>query len=99
MDHNNQYNSMHYNRNIHVINGYSNPINEGRKLKWREVSQQEYQEAFRLLRQIINLIEHDPRISGSRGFELKQELREVARTLVRVEKEIYGEIWGLDGSK
>ena len=68
-------------------------------MKWREVSQLEYQEAFRLLRRIISLIEHDPRLSGSKGFDLKQQLREVARTLVRVEKEIYGEIWGLDGSK
>jgi len=68
-------------------------------LKWREVSQQEYQEAFRLLRRIISLIEHDPRLSGNKGFELKQQLREVARTLVKVEREIYGEIWGLDGSK
>jgi hypothetical protein len=67
--------------------------------KWREVSQQEYQEAFHTLRRIISLIEHDPRISGEKGFELKQELREAARTLVKVEKEIYGEIWGLDGSK
>jgi predicted RNA-binding protein associated with RNAse of E/G family len=68
-------------------------------MRWREVSQQEYQEAFRTLRRIISLIEHDPRISGVKGFELKQQLREVARTLVKVEKEIYGEIWGLDGSK
>jgi len=68
-------------------------------MKWREVSQQEYQEAFRLLRRIISLIEHDPRISGERGFELKQQLREVARTLVKVEKELYGEIWGLNGTK
>ena len=67
-------------------------------MRWREVSQEEYQEAFRQLRRIITMIEHDPRI-GYKGFELKQQLREIARTLVRIEKELYGEIWGLDGTK
>jgi hypothetical protein len=67
-------------------------------MRWREVSQEEYQEAFRRLRRIIEMIEHDPRINY-KGFELKQQLREVARTLVRVERELYGEIWGLDGTK
>jgi hypothetical protein len=32
-------------------------------------------------------------------FELKQKLHEIARTLVHVEKELYGEIWGLNGTK
>ena len=67
-------------------------------MRWREVSQEEYQEAFRRLRQIINLIENDPRLDY-KGFELKQKLREIARTLVQVEKELYGEIWGLNGTK
>jgi len=67
-------------------------------MRWREVSQEEYQEAFRQLRRIISMIEHDPRI-GYKGFELKQQLREIARTFVRIEKELYGEIWGLDGTK
>jgi len=39
-------------------------------MRWREVSQEEYQEAFRQLRRIISMIEHDPRI-GYKGFELK----------------------------
>jgi len=44
------------------------------------------------------MIESDPRI-GYEGFEIKQKLREVARTLVAIEKELYGKIWGLDGTK
>jgi len=44
------------------------------------------------------LIENDPRLDY-KGFELKQKLREIARTLVQVEKELYGEIWGLNGTK
>ena len=67
-------------------------------MRWREVSQEEYQEAFRRLRQIISLIENDPRLDY-KGFELKQKLREMVRTLVQVEKELYGEIWGLNGTK
>jgi hemerythrin superfamily protein len=67
-------------------------------MRWREVSREEYQEAFRRLRQIISLIENDPRLDY-KGFELKQKLREIARTLVQVEKELYGEIWGLNGTK
>jgi hemerythrin superfamily protein len=67
-------------------------------MRWREVSQEEYQEAFRKIREIISLIENDPRL-GYKGFELKQKLREVVRTLVEVEKELYGEIWGLNGRK
>jgi len=67
-------------------------------MRWREVSQEEYQEAFRRLRQIISLIENDPRLNY-KGFELKQKLREMVRTLVQVEKELYGEIWGLNGTK
>jgi hypothetical protein len=71
-------------------------------MRWREVSQEEYQEAFRrlrqIIRQIISLIENDPRLDY-KGFELKQKLREIARTLVQVEKELYGEIWGLNGTK
>jgi len=44
------------------------------------------------------LIENNPKL-GYNGFKLKQKLREIARTLVQVEKELYGEIWGLNGTK
>jgi len=64
---------------------------KGKLMKWREVKQEEYQEAFRRLREIIEMIESDPRI-GYEGFEIKQKLREVARTLVAIEKELYGNL-------
>jgi hypothetical protein len=67
-------------------------------MKWREVSQEEYQKSFHELRKIINMIEHDPRLNY-KGFELKLKLREIARTLVQIEKELYGEIYGLNGTK
>jgi len=66
-------------------------------MKWIEVSQKEYQKTFRELRKIINMIEHDPRLDY-KGF-LKQKLREISRTLVQIEKELYGEILGLNGTK
>jgi len=44
------------------------------------------------------MIEHDPRLNY-KGFELKLKLREIARTLVQIEKELYGEIYGLNGTK
>ncbi|MEM3736856.1 MAG: hypothetical protein QXJ75_02015 [Candidatus Bathyarchaeia archaeon] len=43
-------------------------------MEWREVSQQEYQESFRRLRQIIELIDRDPRV-GWKGFKPKQKLK------------------------
>jgi hypothetical protein len=61
-------------------------------MEWKEVSQEEYQEVFRRIRQLIEMIEHDPRL-GWEGFELKQKIREICRVLVEVEKELYGEIW------
>jgi hypothetical protein len=72
--------------------------NSWRRVFSNEISQDGYQETFHRLRQIISLIENDPRLNY-KCFELKQKLREVARTLVQVEKELYGEIWGLNGTK
>jgi len=43
------------------------------------------------------MIENDPRLDW-KGFELKQRIRELCRTLIEVEKELYGEIW-LDNRK
>jgi len=54
--------------------------------------------SFHELRKIINMIEHDPRLNY-KGFEFKQKLREIARILVQIEKELYGEILGLNGTK
>lgn len=62
-----------------------------------EISQSEYQEIFRKIRQLIEMIEHDPRL-GWKGFELKQKIRETCRVFLEVERELYGEIW-LDDQK
>jgi len=64
-------------------------------MEWNEVSQKEYQEVFHRIRQLIEMIEHDPRL-GWKGFELKQKIRDACRTFIEVEKELYGEIWRKD---
>jgi hypothetical protein len=61
-------------------------------LRWKEVTQEEYQKVFHKIRELIELIENDPRL-GWKGFELKQRIRELCRTLLEVENELYGEIW------
>lgn len=57
-------------------------------MKWKEVSKEEYQKVFRQIRRLIAMIEHDPRLRWE-GFELKQQVRECVRTLVKVEKELF----------
>ena len=49
-----------------------------------EVTSEDYKELFMCLRNIIDKIEHDPRL-GWEGFEMKQQLREVARILLSIE--------------
>jgi hypothetical protein len=61
-------------------------------MKWVEVSQEEYQEVYRRIRKLIEMIEHDPRLRWI-GFEIIQKIRDLCRVLVEVEKELYGEIW------
>ena len=51
------------------------------------VKKGEYDELFRNIRRLIEKIEQDPRM-GFEGFEMKQELREVVRTLLRIEKKL-----------
>ena len=51
------------------------------------MSREEYEKGFKCIRDLIEKIEHDPRL-GWEGFEAKQELREVVRTLLKVERKI-----------
>lgn len=56
-------------------------------MEWEEVSSKEYEELFQCVREIIDKIEHDPRLRWE-GFEMKQQLREVVRTLLNIEKKL-----------
>lgn len=55
---------------------------------WKEVTREEYEEVFKNIRQLVEKIEKDPRL-GYKGFELKQELREVVRSLIKIEKKLF----------
>jgi predicted nucleotide-binding protein (sugar kinase/HSP70/actin superfamily) len=58
------------------------------QVAWEEVTREEYEEVFKTIRQLIEKIEKDQRL-GYKGFELKQELREVVRSLIKIEKKIF----------
>lgn len=58
------------------------------KMVEREVTREEYEAVFETIRALIEKIEHDPRLRYN-GFELKQELREVVRSLIKIEKLLF----------
>ncbi|RZN34445.1 MAG: hypothetical protein EFT35_09415 [Methanophagales archaeon ANME-1-THS] len=57
------------------------------QVAWNEVTREEYEAVFETIRELIEKIEKDPRL-GYNGFELKQELRDVVRSLIKIEKKL-----------
>ena len=62
---------------------------EIKNMKWKEVAPEEYkktfQRIFQNIKKLIEMIENDSKI-GYEGFNLKQELREVVRSLTKIEE-------------
>lgn len=64
-------------------------------MEWKEVTKEEYEKLFenifKDIRDLIEAIEYDPDIKYE-GLIIKQELREIVRSLTKIENKLYKEL-------